>query len=69
MTSLERTLVKAQIRRRKWFPRITTVTSLLSLYFLRLDLAILVAVSVALVTWGILSSVVDEAEEIMRIRR
>jgi hypothetical protein len=69
MTSLERTLVKAQIRRRRWFPRITVVTSLLALYFCRIDIAILVLASVTIVTWGLLSSSIDETEDIMRLKR
>jgi len=69
MTSLERTLITAQIRRRRWFPRILIVTAIASIYFFSIDVAILMFVSVSVVSWGLLSSTIDETEEIMRIRR
>jgi len=69
MTSLERILITAQIRRRRWFPRILIVTAIASIYFFSIDVAILMFVSVSVVSWGLLSSTIDETEEIMRIRR
>lgn len=69
MMSLERTLIKAQIRRRKWFPRVTIGTIVVSIYLFRFEIAILVTISVAAVVWKVLSDPINETEELMRIRQ
>jgi MFS superfamily sulfate permease-like transporter len=69
MSTLERTLIKAQIRRRKWFPRVTVGAIVVSIYLFRLEIAILVTVSVAAVVWKVLSDPINETEDIMRIRQ
>lgn len=69
MPWLQRTLVEARIRRRKWSTGVTVATFLLSIYFLRWVLAILVAIGVFLTAWSILSSEIYTTESIIKIRR
>jgi hypothetical protein len=69
MTSLERTLVKAQSRRRVWFTFITFVSALLMLYFFELILAILLISLVSLAAWDLLTSEVDTTNNIIKIKQ
>jgi hypothetical protein len=69
MTSLERTLVKAQSRRRVWFTFITFVAALFMLYFFELILAILLISLVSLAAWDLLTSEVDTTNNIIKIKQ
>lgn len=69
MTTIERALYRAQRRRKTALPVITIVTAVLSFVMFTWSSALLLTVLTFLFTWGMLSSPIDQIEELRTIRR
>lgn len=69
MTAMERALYRAQRRKKRYLPIITIVTALVSSVMFEWSNALILTMVVYLLSWGLLSSSIDQIEELRTIRR